>query len=384
MHQYDLIVVGGGVMGTFTAYHALQAGKKVLLLEKDNFPVGATVRNFGQIVPSGMAGRWFGFGAASLSIYKAIQAEYDISVRENGSVYIASDTDEQTLIHELHAHYETLGYPSVLLTARETLARYPALRPAYVKEALLFPGEISVEPEHMIGRLHIYMQQKFTDFTLLYDRAVTDCYAHQHGAAVRTADKHIYTAARVVVCSGYESKLLFPEIFKNSGITISKLQMLRSAPLPGVALEGNILTGLSIRRYESFEQYCPSFGQIGVPGHYRELKEWGIHILFKKALDGSIIIGDSHEYAPIDHFDHLTFTISQRINELMIQEAQRIVDFDVHNIASAWVGFYPQHNEQQIFEADPDACIAIRTGIGGKGMTASAGYTRQLVETLFA
>ena len=42
--HFDLIVVGGGIMGTFHAYHAAQRNKSVLLLEKDNFPVGATVR----------------------------------------------------------------------------------------------------------------------------------------------------------------------------------------------------------------------------------------------------------------------------------------------------------------------------------------------------
>src|ERR1700712_826411 len=105
MDKFDLIIVGGGILGTFHAYHALLAGKKVLLLEKDNYPVGATVRNFGQIVTSGMTGEWFNYGVAGLDIYKSIQAQADITVRNNGTVYIASDDDEQTLIHELKAHY---------------------------------------------------------------------------------------------------------------------------------------------------------------------------------------------------------------------------------------------------------------------------------------
>ena len=57
--KYDLIIVGAGILGTAHAYHAANKGLKVLILEKDNFPVGSTVRNFGQVVPSGMAGSWF-------------------------------------------------------------------------------------------------------------------------------------------------------------------------------------------------------------------------------------------------------------------------------------------------------------------------------------
>ena len=47
--EYDLVVVGGGVLGTFHAYHALKKGLRVALFEKDRQPQGATVRNFGQV-----------------------------------------------------------------------------------------------------------------------------------------------------------------------------------------------------------------------------------------------------------------------------------------------------------------------------------------------
>ncbi|MGI9459159.1 MAG: FAD-dependent oxidoreductase, partial [Pirellulales bacterium] len=58
----DLLVVGGGVLGAFHAYHAMQRGLTVILLEKDAAPVGATVRNFGQVVPSGLDQHWQQYG----------------------------------------------------------------------------------------------------------------------------------------------------------------------------------------------------------------------------------------------------------------------------------------------------------------------------------
>lgn len=144
--KYDLIVIGGGILGTFHAYHALKLGKSVLQLEKDNFPVGATVRNFGQVVPSGMTGDWFKYGCRSLQIYQEIQAEFDISVRKNGSVYIASDEDEQTLLHELKSHYDTLGYSQNLMDTKAIVDKYPSIKASYAKEALFFDQEVSVEP----------------------------------------------------------------------------------------------------------------------------------------------------------------------------------------------------------------------------------------------
>ena len=383
--HFDLIVVGGGILGTFHAYHALLLGKSVLQLEKDNFPVGATVRNFGQVVPSGMEAEWFEYGVAGLEIYKSIQREFDISVQQNGSVYIASDDDECTLIHELKAHYDTIGYATELLNQEAILKRYPAIKSSYAREAIFFPQEISVAPDQMIYRLHQYMQAKFEKYTIKYNSPVTACESKGTGVEVGLKNNaELFTAEKAIICNGYEFKLLYPELFSESGIVVSKLQMMRSIPMPDVALEGNILTGLTTRRYESFEHYCPSFKSIKTPEHYEELKKWGIHILFKKAADNTIIIGDSHVYADVNHFDDLGFDLSTHINELMLAEAARIVDFDVRKLQSTWAGFYPQHPTKHIVTYDLDDRIHIRTAIGGKGMTASAGYAAESIGKIFS
>lgn len=382
-NKYDLIVVGGGILGTFHAYHALLLGKTVLQLEKDNYPVGATVRNFGQVIPSGMTGEWFEYGVRSVEIYQAIQKEFDLSVRKNGSVYIASDEDEQTLIHELNEHYDTLGYQHSLLSKTQVLEKYSSIKESYAREALFFEDEISVEPNLMIYRLQEYMKGKFELYTLLYNSPVIDCLPVNGGVEVRLTNSARFSADKAVVCNGYEFKLLFPELFASSGQVVSKLQMMRTVPLKPAGLEGNILTGLTIRRYESFEEYCPSFKSIKTPDHYAELKEMGIHILFKTAPDGSIIIGDSHEYADLAHFDDLGFNINSHINSLMINEANRIIDINEQQIASTWVGFYPQHADHHILEYDLDNSIHIRTCIGGKGMTAGAGYAEASIKSIF-
>lgn len=380
--KYDLIVVGGGVLGTFHAYHALTKGLNVLQLEKDNFPVGSTVRNFGQVVPSGMEGKWFEYGIRGLEIYNSIQQEFDISARRNGSFYIASDDEETQVIHELAAHYHTLGYQHELWTKSQVLENFPAIRHSYPKEALVFPQEFSVEPETMIHRLHLYLKQKFSNYTLQYDCTAFTCECTSSHATVTTSNNQTFEAEKVIVCNGYEFKLLFRDLFEDSGLEISKLQMLRSTALPEIKLPGNILTGLTIRRYESFEAYCPSFKAMTVPAHYEELKKWGIHILFKQAVDGSIIIGDSHEYALGTRFEELGYGINATINKLMLEEANRIIPIDETNIASSWAGFYAQH-KNHIVEHDIDNRIHIRTGIGGKGMTASAGYAEQTINSLY-
>lgn len=376
MTTYDLIVVGAGALGTFHAYHAARAGKKVLLLEKDNRPVSATVRNFGQVVPSGLAGSWFNYGRRSLEIYNEIQAETDLTVRRDGSIYVASDDDEWQLANELFDRRQADGYPCELLSKAQTLARYPLLQPSYVRGALWFPEEISVEPDQLIYRLIGHVTHR-VGVEYRANTAVLDCQSNANGAVVTLANRQQIQTTHILICGGSEFRLLFPEIFATSGLVVSKLQMLQTVAMPQVMLPGNILTGLTIRRYESFAE-CPSFAQLQTPDSLRELKKWGIHILFKQALDGSIIVGDSHEYAGATQVDDLGFDTKDYVNALMLAEARRIVTFPVDQIQRTWAGFYAQ-TDQEIFEYEVDSHIRIVTGIGGKGMTSGAGYAEQKI-----
>jgi len=381
--KYDLIVVGGGVLGTFHAYYAAQKGLRVLVLERDKQPSSATVRNFGQVVPSGMNTKWQNYGRESLQVYKEIQAKFDISVRNNGSVYLASNEEELTLIEELHQINNGNGYASHLLTKNECLDRYAGIQASYVKGGLYFPEEVTVEPRTMIHRLHQYMTETL-GIVFAYQTQVVDCQEANDQVEVTTAKGEILTTAKVMICCGAEFKTLFPTVFEQSDMEVTKLQMMQTVAQPGAyRLNGSILTGLSIRRYEAFEE-CPSFQTIKAREDQNSLaKKWGVHILFKQAVDGSIIIGDSHEYADAANSDALGFDIKQEINAFMLEEAKKIFDLPSYEIRDTWFGIYAQGKNIDIFNKAISKNIHIVTGIGGKGMTGSAGYAKENINTLF-
>ena len=380
-NSYDLIVVGAGALGTFHAYFALQHGLKVLLLEKDAQPMEATVRNFGQIVPSGMAeNEWFEYGRVSLATYKAIQAEFDISIRPSGSLYLASSPLEMQILEEKQARYQALNYASELLTAAQCRQRLPAIRTSYCAGGLLFEQEVTAEPDQLIHRLLAYLvvrwQLDYRPATAV--RAVT---AGSAGCEVVDARGERHTSVQVLVCSGRDFKFLFPDIFAKSDLQLCKLQMLATYPLPQVELPGAILTGLSIRRYPAFRT-CPSFAQLRAEDVEPALRQWGIHLLFKQAVNGAIIIGDTHEYADLSAADSLDFNNSDALNQLVLGEAQRILDLPDWRIQRVWNGFYAQSKSGEIFQHSPDPRIHIVTGIGGKGMTTAAGFARQHIAQL--
>ncbi len=380
--KIDVIVIGGGVLGTFHAYHALLKGYKVCLVEKDQIPRGATTQNFGQVVPSGMGYKWQKWGRESLQIYQEIQSKFDISIRQNGTVYLASDDDEERLLVELRSLNNDNGYPSKMLTKKECLRKYPGLRSSYVTAGLFFPQEVTVEPRIMIHRLQHYMVEVL-NLVFKTHFLVVDCIKNGDGVEVISATNERLKAQKVIICNGADFKNLYPNLFWQSDLEVTKLQMMQTKPQKRFELKGSILTGWSIRRYEAFKE-CPSYAEIkSRESGDSPQKRWGVHILFKQAVDGSVIIGDSHEYADAMNVDDLGFDINMDIDNFILNEAQKVFDLPTYEIHKKWYGLYAQCKTQDVFQKTIDGDIHIVTGIGGKGMTGSAGFAKSNINTLF-
>ena len=381
MKTYDLAIVGGGMLGVAHAYHALRAGKRVAILEKNLRPEGATVRNFGQIVPSGMDAKWQAYGRKSLEVYTSLQQQADISVSSYGSIYLASDEEEMTLLEELARINQDNDYTSSLLTKATCLEQYPGLRADYVQGGLFFPQELTVDPRLAIHRIIALLQERFglayfpgTMVTAIEQKG-------EHLALINNQDQS-YTAAKILVCSGSDFEILFPETFRQSSLQSVKLQMLLTKAQPKLQIRGSVLTGWTIRRYESFRE-CPSYAGIKAkedPTTYHQ--QLGIHILFKQAADGRVILGDSHEYWDAGSKDSVDFQLDDSINRFMIRSAKAIYELETYDIDKTWVGIYSQCKDRDIFEAEVMPNVHIVTGIGGKGMTGSFGYAEQNIAAL--
>ncbi len=382
MKKFDLIVIGAGNLGTFHALHALKLGKTVLLIERDSAPKEATVRNFGQIVPSGQSlKKWFEHGRKSIEIYQDIQEKTDITVRNNGSYYFASDEDELMLLVEMATIFEQRDYDAELMTAKQCLNKVKGLNSKYVKGGLYFPNELSVEPRSMI---HLLIDKLIHDYHLNYlnNTTVIHCDIKKQSVEVTTAFGKKYSGEKVIICNGYDFKTLYPTLFSNSEMTICKLNMMQTYPQNNFTLPGNILSGLSIRRYESFHS-CKSYKKIKKPDWQLDYNKYGIHILFKQALDGSIIIGDSHEYTDVANNSSLDFGINMEINDLIIAEAKRMMNLPHFLIKDYWAGYYANPKNGEIFKHNIDNKVYIATGIGGKGMTCGPSFALKNIEKIY-
>jgi len=57
-----------------------------------------------------------------------------------------------------------------------------------------------------------------------------------------------------------------------------------------------------------------------------QIRAYGIHLLFKQAADGAVIIGDSHEYSAIEHASALEESTSSAINAAILRYGRQMLD----------------------------------------------------------
>lgn len=381
--HYDLLVIGGGILGTFHAYHALKQKLKVAMIEKNQQPLDASVRNFGQVVPSGMNHKWQGLGRRSLDIYKDIQSKFDISVRANGSIYLASDEEERQLLHELNKINQTNGYFSEIKSADECISRYDGLKQDYIKEGLFFPEEVTLEPRIAVNKIRGYMIEQL-GLKYFPRRTAIEVQSSLDSVQVTCNTGEVLIAAQATVCTGSDFSNLYPELYKNSDLEVAKLQMMQTVPQKNLSIPGSVLTGLSIRRYESFTE-CTSYAAIKSRESEDSMeRQWGIHLLFKQTSNGSIIMGDSHEYTDVASSAQHGFDINQEINEYMLDSAKKIFQLSSWQISQYWSGLYSQCKNADLFETTIDGKVHIVTGIGGKGMTGSPALAEQRIKDIFS
>jgi FAD dependent oxidoreductase TIGR03364 len=182
-----------------------------------------------------------------------------------------------------------------------------------------------------------------------------------------------------IVCSGDDFETLFPDVFRASGVTRCKLQMMRTAPQPaGWQLGPSLAAGLTLRFYKAF-QVCGSLAKLKerVAREESDYDKYLIHVLVSQTADGAITLGDSHQYgACVDIFD------KPEIDELILREAETFLRLPDFRVAERWHGVYSTHAEMPFFEAEPAAGIHIVTALGGSGMTLSFGLAERTIAGL--
>jgi FAD dependent oxidoreductase TIGR03364 len=363
----DLVVVGAGVVGLAHAAEALDRGLSVTVVERDERPVGASVRNFGHGCVTAQAGQALRLATAARSRWLELGARAGFWVGEVGTVVAARHEDEMAVLGELAAER---GDDVRLLGPREVRALAPVGPDQLVGGAHL-PRDLRVDPRRAVPALAAWLAgQRAVRFLW-----ATSLLGVEPGCALTSRGP--IAARRVVVCVGHDVDRLFPDVAVEAGAERCALHMLRVAAPAGRRFAPAVLSGTSLLRYGGFAA-CPSVAAVRsrIEARSPELLAADVNLMFTQGPDGDLVVGDTHHRAQtIDAFR------DEALDDLLLGEARRLLGVDHLEVRERWQGIYASAPGDFLVAAPVDGArvVSVTTGIG---MTTAFGLAPEVLDDL--
>ena len=359
-----VVVVGGGVLGTMHAVAARSRGLEVLHLEREPEARGASVRNFGLIWVSGRAaGPELSLALRARAGWEELAAEVPgAGFRPNGSLTLATDEAELQLLKEAAARPDAAIRGYELLGADEARQVNPALRGEFAG-ALRCRRDAVVEPRLALPAIREYLLAGSGGGSARYrwrpGREVAEVAAH--AVCDHTGEWH--RGDLVVLCTGAtHTGLAGPHLagYPQPPVRRVRLQMMQTEPFGG-HLTTSVADGDSLRYYPAFD--LP--GRAGLGPQDPAAAAEAAQLLLVQRADGSLTIGDTHEYT-----EPFAFDVREDAYDHLRGKAERLLGGPLPRTQRRWAGVYSQATGSELYHRSQVAPgVVLVTGPGGRGMT---------------
>jgi D-hydroxyproline dehydrogenase subunit beta len=358
--RFDLAVVGAGILGLATALAGARQGLRVVVIDRDAQANGASVRNFGFITVSGQEGGvMWARARRSRDVWGEVAQAAGIPVLQSG-LWIAGRRPEAAAVMEAFMATD-MAEGCSLLTPAEARRRCPQLLAPDLAAVMISTLELRVDSRAAIPRLAAWLSEahgvRFVRSTTV--QAIEAPTLHTSSGRIQ--------AERIAVCPGDDFTGLYAERLRGFGLTRCKLQMLRLAD-PGFQLPASLMSDLGLARYAGYAALGPVRAlKARLAREQPDHLEHGVHLIVVQGADGSLVVGDSHHYAPTpDPFG------LEEVDALILEEFRAALGISPPPVLERWVGTYASAPDKAAFIDAPDA--AVRLAIVTSGAGASTGF----------
>jgi glycine/D-amino acid oxidase-like deaminating enzyme len=230
----DLIVIGGGLVGTAVAYGAARAGLRVTVLDEGDDAFRASRGNFGLVWVQGKGlgmapyARW-SMGSARLWPQLAAslreEAGIDVQLKQPGGFHLCFSDAELAERHARLAQIRAdLGgdYPFDMLDHAALAARLPGIGPT-VAGASYTPMDGHTNPLKLLRAFHTACQRR--GVRILGRHGVREI-AHEGGGFTVHAGTARFTAPRIVLAAGLGNRQLAAQLGLHAPVAPNRGQVL--------------------------------------------------------------------------------------------------------------------------------------------------------------
>ncbi|MGA2708789.1 MAG: TIGR03364 family FAD-dependent oxidoreductase [Steroidobacteraceae bacterium] len=365
--SYDVAIVGAGIVGLAHALAAVRRGLRVVVIDRDEKAVGASIRNFGFVTVSGQqSGDSRRRAMRSRDVWDEIAGPAGISVIHVGAALVAR-RPEASILLEAFCRTEA-GRDCVLLNAAAAAARFPYLT-RDLAAVMFSPHERRVESRDAIPRLAAWLEAAH-GVTFLWRTAVQ---AVETNRLDTTAGR--VSARLIVLCPGDDLATLYPERLAGYGVQRSKLQMLRLMPRSPFKLDAAVMADLSLLRYPGYSE-LPQAAAL----HQRLQHEQadylaaGVHLIVVQSADGSLVVGDTHVYGhTLDPFS------DQHLDALVLNEFQAVLPGVSYDVTQRWVGTYASLDDRPVLCDSPARDVRLVVVTSGTGASTAFAIGEEII-----
>jgi D-hydroxyproline dehydrogenase subunit beta len=369
--RFDLAVVGAGIVGLATALAAARRGLRVVVMDRDAQANGASVRNFGFVTVTGQErGSMWERARRSREVWREVAAAASIPVVHTGVWWTVRRPESLSVLEAFLATDMAAGCR--LLSRAEARRRCPQLSAPAMVAVLESTIELRVESRQAIPHIAAWLESAHG---VTFMRSTT----------VSAIDMpSLYTsrgrvqAQRVAVCPGDDFTGLYAQRLSAYPLSRCKLQMLRLAD-PGFRLPGAIMSDLGLGRYRGFSELkaaAPLKARLSVeqPDHIKH----GVHLIVVQNADGTLVVGDSHHYAPTpDPFSH------EAVDALILDEFRSALGLEPPPTIERWIGTYAVADDRPVLIDAPEAAVRVAIVTSGSGASTGFAIGEELATSLF-
>lgn len=352
---------------------ARRRGLAVTHLEREPEGRGASVRNFGLIWVSGRrAGPELALALRARELWESIAADAPgTGFRPAGSLTIATSEAELAVLGEAMARPDAGLREFEVLSPAEVRNVNPALGGDFLG-GLWCKADAIAEPRLALRALRGYLAGGGPGYEWLPgheavevgQRGVRDQFGRWHRgdlAVLCTGANFTGLAGPHLAATGALAGA--PGSGDSAGLRRVRLQMLQTDPFPG-RLTTSVADGDSLRYYPAYD--VPSLAAL--PPQAPAAAAHRAQLLLVQRLDGSLTIGDTHEYDEPFGFD-----VTEDAYDHLLARATALLGTALPRVRRRWAGVYSEVTGTSSLYHRSAVCpgVVLVTGPGGRGMTCS-------------
>lgn len=145
----DIVVVGGGIIGSSIAYNLAKKGKKIVLLERKGLVSGSSgACDQGILLQSKAPNEHLRLAIYSLELYKGLSEELrrDIEFEQNGYMVLIENEKELEVMKEVVKQQNELGLPSRIISREEAMKLQQGINKEAITGAAYCEWDAEVNP----------------------------------------------------------------------------------------------------------------------------------------------------------------------------------------------------------------------------------------------